>query len=45
MNKMMAPMMIPMRAPLDKATAFEGGFDVADAEGDVDVNEADVDVD
>lgn len=36
-----------MRAPLDKATAFEGGVDVADVEGDVDVDvdEADVDVD
>jgi hypothetical protein len=45
MNKMIAPIMIPMRAPLDKATAFEEGFDVAEVEGDVDVDEADVDVD
>jgi hypothetical protein len=44
---MMAPIMIPMRASLDKETAFEGGFDVADVEEDVDVDgdEADVDVD
>jgi hypothetical protein len=37
--------MIPMRAPLDKAAAFEEGFDVAEVEEDVDVDEADVDVD
>lgn len=42
MNKMMAPMIIPIRAPLDKAVEFEEGFDVAEVEGDVEV-EVDVD--
>jgi hypothetical protein len=45
MNKMMAPIMIPMRAPLDKADVFEEWIDVAEVEGDVEVDEADIDVD
>lgn len=43
MNKAIAPMMMPMRAPLDRAVAAEYGFDVAEAEEDVEIDDADVD--
>ena len=45
MNKAMAPMMIPMSAPLDRAVAVGEVIDVAEAEEDVEVNVTDVDVD
>ena len=40
----MAPMMIPMRAPLDRVVAFEYGDDVAEEEEDVDVDDVEVDL-
>jgi hypothetical protein len=42
-NKAMAPIMMPMRAPLDRAAAAEYDDDVAEAEEEVEVNDTDVD--
>lgn len=43
MNKAMAPMIMPMRVPLDKAVAVEYGDDVAEVEEDGEVGGIDVD--
>ena len=44
MNKAMAPMIMPIRVPLDKALAVEGEDDVGEVEeevGDIDVDKKD----
>jgi flavin-dependent dehydrogenase len=41
MNKAMAPIMIPMRAPLDRVLAAEYEDDVAEVEEDVEVDDVD----